>query len=688
MVSIRIKIYDLMVNRLPGISHRYHKVHDGSAGMKKLLSWAYLLWLNFAYYFLFMHFLGKKRDVAFYEERTLPMDSSESAAHVKSEKLSACNFVEELSSYDIISFDVFDTLIFRPFSEPADLFHLIGKELGIMDFVNIRTQNEYKARLRSKERFGHMEVDLKAIWEIISEDAGFDPEKGMKVETELEETFCFANPFMKKVYSELISRDKYVIITTDMYLPADVIEHILTKNGFSGYGKLYLSNEYGCSKADGKLYGELIKDHPGKRIIHVGDNRHSDVDMALKAGLSVKRYPNVNKNMLLYRPYDMSAMVGSAYRAIVNTYLYNGLNMYSQEYEYGFIYGGLFVMGYCSFIHEYVKNNGIDKVLFLSRDGDTLKKAYDLLYPGENTSYVYWSRKAATKLEAFFDKHDYFRRFISHKVNQGYTVREILSSMELEGLSGEKYKWFDAELTDKNETHLRRFIESKWDSVLEHYKDELDAAGTYYRNELKDVKKAIAVDIGWAGSGALCLRYLIENIWMIDCDLRGMLAGTNTIYNAEPDTSEAFLQSGILTAYLYSQSHNRDLLKKHDPNKDYNVFWELLLSSPTRKFCGFHKGDRSKDAVYRDGTGAASYDEKLDITLVFGDPDSNTESICEIQKGIIDFVKEYRSHFAEYPYMERISGRDAYAPMLAAAGKKERYLKNIEEKFCFEKNVI
>ena len=37
--------------------------------------------------------------------------------------------------------------------------------------------------------------------------------------------------------------------------------------------------------------------------------------------------------------------------------------------------------------------------------------------------------------------------------------------------------------------------------------------------------------------------------------------------------------------------------------------------------------------------------------------------------------------------MFRISGRDAYAPMLIAASYKEKYLKAIERKFALEINV-
>ena len=67
--------------------------------------------------------------------------------------------------------------------------------------------------------------------------------------------------------------------------------------------------------------------------------------MAHKHGFDTFYYPNVNGSGERYRAYDMSPVIGGAYRGLVNTHLYNGALQFSREYEYGFIYGGLFVTG-------------------------------------------------------------------------------------------------------------------------------------------------------------------------------------------------------------------------------------------------------------------------------------------------------------------------------------------------------
>lgn len=710
-------LYIFLVNKHPGINTRYHKMHDGSTGTKKLLSWAYLLWLNFAYYVLFLHFLGKKRNTEIYEEKVIETKQSETEKFTSS-IMPIEQYISEAINYDVISFDIFDTLIFRPVSIPTDMFHLMAVNLGISNFSDLRANAESEARMNHYNRVGNTEVNLYEIWDELEKKIGISAEDGMQIEQSMELDLCYANPFMKQVWDALIKCGKSIVITSDMYLPKKCIEAILQKNGYSGYKKLYLSNEYQKSKADGTLYSELLSNFPGKSILHIGDNVRSDYEMAQNAGVEAINYPNVNKCMLLYRPYDMSTLVGSAYRGIVSTYLYSGIKKYSMEYEYGFIYGGLFVLGYCNYIHEYAQNHGIDKVLFLSRDGDILKQIYDKLYQEDKTEYVYWSRKAATKLEAYYDKNDYFRRFIYHKVNQNYSIKDILKSMELEFLTDELGEWRDIwpalerkqeeeckykykkskyielcpedELDDKNGYSLCKFIEVKWNKVVDAYSNQMEATKKYYQNVIGDCKRCVAVDIGWAGSGAMNLRYLVKNEWKIDCELTGIVAGTNTVHNAEPNTAECFLQSGQLVAYLYSQSHNRDLLKKHDPNKDYNVFWELLLASPTLQFTGFYSGNHVAefDSSKTEGdNGKAEYIEGLDITLKFGKLDYNIEGIKEIQRGIHDFVDEYHSRFGRLPYMERISGRDAYAPMIVAASYNEKYLKCIEKKFKLEINV-
>lgn len=345
---------------------------------------------------------------AFYEEKRLPVKMPE---NMLLKLTSPEEMADKLMAYDIVSFDIFDTLVFRPFSEPTDLFYIVGQKLGYMDFKRIRMEAEYRARIRKYDRCGSFEADLSEIWEMLEQMTGLDKTGGMQTEIETELSLCYANPYMRRVYEKLRECGRRIVITSDMYLTEKELDRLLRRCGYDGYEKIFVSCGEQKSKGDGRLFdyvkkyyiqktqniqglqtaqglqkiqeaGRLHKKHGDLTFAHVGDNRHSDVKMAKKYGFTPFWYPNINRNTLLYRCYDMSPMIGGAYRGLVNNRIYSGLCRDSRNTEYGYVYGGLFVMGYCAFIHRYCGSHGIEKIFFLSRDGEILQKAYDILYPG------------------------------------------------------------------------------------------------------------------------------------------------------------------------------------------------------------------------------------------------------------------------------------------------------------------
>lgn len=612
------------------------------------------------------------------EKRVLPKEA-ESLLHPK---ISPEEFAQKLLGYDVVSFDIFDTLILRPFERPTDLFHMVGARLDYLDFARFRAETERKARQRKYKEEKTYEVTLEEIWEMMEEDVGIPKKEGMSAETEAELTYCFGNPYMLEVFRCLKARGNdapMLIAVSDMYLPSEVLRKLLDKCGFSGMEKIYVSCEQGGTKSDGSLYGKVrrkLEREAGRRLIfiHTGDNRVSDVEKAREKKWDAQHYPNVNDLGEWYRARDLSAVTGSLYRGMVNAHIYNGLYTFNKAYELGYIYGGLFVTGYCQWIHRKVKEYGADKILFLARDGDVLCKAYRKMYPkeaGEDfAEYVYWSRKAATKMGAAYFKYDFFRRFVHHKINQGLTLKDIFRSMELDQMlegcldeSNHAGRGPDrrgsiltesSKLTPETAEKIEKYLKLHWSEVLEQYRQQRDAAGNYYRKVLSGHKKAAAVDVGWAGSGAVVLQYLVKKEWELDCEIIGLLAGTNSANNGfEKDTAEGLRYIGKQESFLYSQELNRDIWKFHNAAKGHNLLWELLLSSREGSLKGFYPG---KD-VYEISLGK----------------ESRSEEIGEIQRGILDFVEDWmklqetEKNFlnADRPVKEphEISGADVYGVM-------------------------
>ncbi len=656
-------IYRIFVNRVPGIRDRYLRFRE--RGGRRCAALWYLFWLNMQYYLLFRRSLAVPARFAAYEEKTLYSRGSESSL---SHREPPAAFAAKLAAADVISFDVFDTLLFRPFSHPTDLFLLLGMELQYPDFKRIRIEVEARARKKKHDAAGTWEVTLEEIWDAVERETGIPKEVGIQAEWTWEKKSCYANPYMLCVVEKLQSMGKRLVATSDMYLGRKRIQELLMVCGYSAFSDCFVSCDFGVSKSDGGLYGIMRKKTGGSGIYaHVGDHPVSDGEGARRQGIQAYLYPKFHCLGAPYRPQDMSSLTGSVYRGLTSAHLYNGLRAFSREYEFGYLYGGLFVCGYCRFIHAYVQRHGIEKILFLSRDGAVLMEAYRRMYPQETetTKYVYWSRLAGVKLTARYFKYDYFRRFLYHKADQQYSIRQILDGMELGHLLQPLCRQVNTNpsdaLTYKNIDTIKNYLMDNWDGVLKGYEEQVTAGGIYMRRILQDCHRAAAVDIGWAGSGAVMLQTAVSRLWGIDCSITGIIAGTNTCHGPEPDAGEPFFLSGQMVSYLYSQRENRDLWKFHDPAQGHNLYWELLLGAQEGSLVGFYL-DAAGKPVCR-----------------FKEKPHHAEKIREIHRGILDFVQQLLEMEQQIGVTLPISGRDAYAPMLIPCSKGNKtFMKGLE----------
>lgn len=112
------------------------------------------------------------------------------------------------SDFDIVSLDIFDTLIIRPFYTPTDLFYLIEnkiqKKLSSIDiypFHDLRIMAEENAR---KKCFSE-EVTLDNIYEefkSISTIPANVLEYAQSMEQDLEIELCSKRNSLHKIYSE------------------------------------------------------------------------------------------------------------------------------------------------------------------------------------------------------------------------------------------------------------------------------------------------------------------------------------------------------------------------------------------------------------------------------------------------------------------------------------------------------
>lgn len=207
----------------------------------------------------------------------------------------------------VISFDIFDTLIYRPFWNPTDLFYLLDiyaneclESVDSIDFRSIRIEAEKRAREKKNLNMpSYEEITFDEIYAEVNEYLSVDNniiEKIKEYEIELELKYCKTREYAKEIFDLAKYLGKKIIITSDMYLPEGVIRKILDNAGYRGYSELFLSCNERLTKHSGNLFRKIVKilSIKPEEILHIGDNIHSDVQMANKIGLHSWHFPKAN----------------------------------------------------------------------------------------------------------------------------------------------------------------------------------------------------------------------------------------------------------------------------------------------------------------------------------------------------------------------------------------------------------
>lgn len=275
------KIYNLLVNRVPGIRDRYCRKRSRAGGIRIIGVWFYLLGMNISYYALRNRSLAEAgEDPEDEKEVRRKEPEAPDDSHIPPEQ-----FAKQLVGYDVISFDVFDTLVRRPFSRPTDLFDLLGERITCPRFKEIRREMEWQAREKKYKKEKHREVTLPEIYAQLPRETGLDRDMVMGLEAELEQEVCYGDPYMQQVVRLLAMEKKRLIITSDMYLKTVCIQALLKKCGYPEFDAYYVSGDMGASKSDGNLY-ERIRQIEGRErtFAHVGDNFISDIKNAKNHG--------------------------------------------------------------------------------------------------------------------------------------------------------------------------------------------------------------------------------------------------------------------------------------------------------------------------------------------------------------------------------------------------------------------
>lgn len=337
-------------------------------------------------------------------EKTL-FEIEKYASHLPSTRLVDLKIVKkDILINDVISFDIFDTLISRCLMHPNHVFDLMDKEaesifskenIRLSDFGGFRNLRERAANriIRSAKRLGNEEIIFNDIYNEIKLLTNLSDHAIVslrKLELLVERNVMVIRDTGRELFDFAKKSGKKIILVSDMYLPVKEVEFLLKKLGYSGYEKCFVSSEYNKVKKSGSLYSLVLKEFPNQKILHLGDNHLSDVLKATEAGISAVHLPIINETYLASRlsqdilspPEVSDSLDASLMHGVISRQFYDNsvfLNGWfdSSPYRMGFEACGPILLGFTKWILEQSIRDGVEDLYFLARDGYLVKKIYD-----------------------------------------------------------------------------------------------------------------------------------------------------------------------------------------------------------------------------------------------------------------------------------------------------------------------
>lgn len=522
---------------------------------------------------------------------------------------------KKINDFDIISFDIFDTLIKRDLPNPHDLYDIVYSNFlnysHIIHNSNFRKERIY-AENQARMHENKIEVNLKDIYNYIKGYSNEDKIKLMHIEEKLEINICVPNLDIISIFNKAVKSSKIVIITSDMYLPVNIIHKILMKNNIKGYDKLFLSNSLNMTKNNGSLWKFLKKIYKSSKILHIGDNFKSDFINPKKVGISSFK---VNKD---YYKLSYSNNKNNKY---LNCFLNNHIKLDDNYfYKFGFECFGPFLFSYIKWLHYNLKNDNAKNVYFLSRDGYLMKKAYDLMYYNENfinTKYIYASRRGYIIPSLY--KYKNITSMLQNMFNQKIiSIKEIVYKLGLKLHDINKNDLHSVDVNFKyknihdllNDSNNEIFLKNIYKLVVNNSIKERNLISDYFCNEIESEKISI-VDIGWFGN----MQNAMNEILDYNVSINGYYVGVSS----------------------NSPHYNKLNMKGYLFDKDNGIEYELFLKTFTEMFELFFTNNGEGSFI--------KFDKNLKPIkkeFEYNNKDSKNY-INNFQKGALNFIKEFNN---------------------------------------------
>ena len=312
---------------------------------------------------------------------------------------------DKVDKADIVSFDIFDTLIMRKIFSPEDVFRLLGEKVRAELNIDCGIDS---IRSQAAAQCGP-HATISEIYQQIKKTTNLTDKNIMDImqlEKDTDIGLCIARRDMVDLYEYCISAGKEVYLISDMYYTLSDIKSILDKCGVTQPDDEHIW--ISCEKKSDKISGSIWKHYSeiaceankDASCLHIGDNKIGDVQNPAKYGMD-SYYIMSAKDMLMNSSISelasyVNTVSDSICLGLVASKLFNspftlcstrGKVSFDDSEVYGYCVYGPLLEKFLIWLYYNSRKDGIDKLLFFARDGYLLEKDYKIVSELLNDGY-------------------------------------------------------------------------------------------------------------------------------------------------------------------------------------------------------------------------------------------------------------------------------------------------------------
>lgn len=313
--------------------------------------------------------------------------------------------VEIDAKCELVSLDIWDTVLRRKV-HPDEIKLSAARYLYINYYWQLKPAYRsidalYKARRVAEDKssltkdYEYRYADAIAIWLPTVYELGISNTLMVQVRNELLEHELSAEKRASQIDSGMLKflRQKkfsQMVFASDFYMPASFINQLLKVHGITDlFTKGYASCDLIMNKRSGELYDHILDEFRLKpeQVLHIGDNKHSDINVPDKKGFKVFYYHDKHENKLhawfaeaLQKHLEGDSSIHE--RRLLSILEHKTRNIKestgSTLKKIGIRFAPV-AIGLILKILEDAKRMKVEKVYFFTREGIFLKELYDLV---------------------------------------------------------------------------------------------------------------------------------------------------------------------------------------------------------------------------------------------------------------------------------------------------------------------